>query len=50
MHGRPWVIQDATRRLDETRRLEQGEAKLTLPRWTLIKAQERLTPKQQGQL
>ena len=44
------VIQDATRRLDETRRLEQREAHTTLPRWSLVKAQERLTPKQQTPL
>lgn len=40
------LIQDANRRLDETRRLEQAEAKKTLPRWPLLKGQERLTPKQ----
>src|SRR3989338_11113604 len=44
------VIQDATRRLEETRRLEQSEAKTALPRWPLVKGQERLTPKQQAQL
>lgn len=44
------VIQDATRRVDETRRLEQAEARTALPRWPLVKAQERLTPKQQAQL
>jgi len=44
------LIQDANRRLDETRRLEQGEAKVTLPRWPLLKAQEQLTPKQAAQL
>lgn len=44
------VIQDATRRVDETRRLEQAEAHTSLPRWPLVKAQERLTPRQQGQL
>lgn len=44
------VIQDANRRLDETRRLEQGEARTTLPRWPLLKGQERLTERQQTQL
>jgi len=42
------VIHDANRRLDETRRLEQGEARTVLPRWPLLKGQERLTPKQQA--
>lgn len=40
------VIQDANRRLEETRRLEQSEAKTTLPRWPLVKGQERLTARQ----
>lgn len=44
------VIQDANRRLEETRRLEQGEARTTLPRWPLVKGQERLTTRQQRQL
>lgn len=44
------VIQDANRRLEETRRLEQGEARTTLPRWPLVKGQERLTERQQSQL
>lgn len=44
------LIQDANRRMEETRRLEQSEAKQALPRWPLVKGQERLTPKQQGQL
>lgn len=42
------VIADANRRVDETRRLEQGEAKTTLPRWPLLKRPERLTAKQQA--
>jgi len=44
------VIHDANKRLDETRRLEQNEAKTTLPRWPLLKAQERLTDKQRMRL
>lgn len=44
------VIQDANRRLDETRRLEQAEAKVTLRRWPLVKAPDHLTPRQQRQL
>ena len=44
------VIADANRRVDETRRLEQGEAKTTLPRWPLLKRPETLSAKQEGQL
>lgn len=44
------VIQDANRRVDQTRRLEQAEAHTSLPRWPLLKAQERLTAKQQTRL
>jgi transposase len=44
------VIQDANRRLEETRRLEQAENKKKLPRWPLVKGEERLTPRQHGQL
>jgi transposase len=44
------VIADANRRLDETRRLEQAEAKTPLPRWPLLKAEERLTERQREQL
>lgn len=44
------VIQDANRRLDETRRLEQNEAKKPIPRWPLVKARERLSPKQEAVL
>jgi transposase len=40
------VIQDANRRLDATRRLEQGEQKQPIPRWPLVKGRERLSPKQ----
>lgn len=44
------VIQDANRRLDETRRLEQNEGKKPIPRWPLVKARERLSPKQEAVL
>jgi transposase len=43
------VIQDAHHRLDEVRRLEQAEAGQAIPRWPLLKAAERLTPRQQAQ-
>jgi len=43
------VIQDANHRLDAVRRLEQAEAGQTIPRWPLLKAAERLTPRQQAQ-
>lgn len=44
------LIQDANRRIEETRRLEQSEARRVIPRWPLIKGRERLTPKQQVKL
>jgi transposase len=44
------VIADANRRLDETRRLEQGEAKTRIERWPLVKNKENLTPRQTEQL
>jgi transposase len=44
------VIQDANRRLDETRRLEQGELKRIIQRWPLVKGEERLTAKQRQYL
>jgi transposase len=40
------VIQDANRRVDETRRLEQREARTPIPRWPLLKGRERLSPRQ----
>jgi transposase len=44
------VIADANKRLDETRRLEGAEAGESLPRWPLLKGEERLTPRQAGAL
>lgn len=44
------VIADANRRLDETRRLEAAETHASLPRWPLLKGQERLTARQARQL
>ena len=44
------VIADANRRLDETRRLEAAEAKEALPRWPLLKGQERLSERQSTRL
>ncbi|SMB90233.1 Transposase [Thermanaeromonas toyohensis ToBE] len=44
------VIQDANRRLDEARRIEQEASKEKIPRFPLIKAKERLTPRQQEAL
>ena len=44
------LIADANRRLDETRRLEQGEAKTSIPRWPLVKNQENLSHRQREQL
>jgi transposase len=44
------VIADANRRLDETRRLEQNEARTPLHRWPLVKNAENLTPRQRQQL
>jgi transposase len=40
------VIQDANRRLDETRRLEQNEARKSIERWPLVKKPENLTVRQ----
>jgi transposase len=44
------VIADANRRLDETRRLEGGVLGETLPRWPLLKGQERLSERQAARL
>lgn len=44
------VIQDANRRVDETRRLEQELNKKAIARWPLLKGEERLTPKQAQRL
>ena len=44
------LIQDANRRLDETRRLEQSESKKALYRWPLVQNREDLTVKQSQQL
>ena len=44
------LIQDANRRLDETRRLEQSESKKALARWPLVKKREDLSAKQLEQL
>lgn len=44
------VIADANRRLDETRRLEAAAAGEALPRWPLLKGEERLTPRQAARL
>lgn len=44
------VIADANKRLDETRRLEAAAAGEVLPRWPLLKGEERLTPRQVTQL
>lgn len=44
------VIADANRRLDETRRLEQGERRTAIKRWPLLKRPERLSDKQREQL
>jgi len=43
------LIQDANRRLDETRRLEQAEGGWAIPRWPLLKNAEKLTPAQERQ-
>lgn len=40
------VLQDANRRVDEARRVEQELGKRKIPRWPLLKNQEELTPKQ----
>lgn len=44
------VIADANQRLDATRRLEGAEAHEVLPRWPLLKGQERLSERQQARL
>lgn len=44
------VIQDANRRLDQARILEQQDWRRSIPRWPLVKNFERLTPKQELQL
>jgi len=44
------VIADANKRLDETRRLEGAEAGEALPRWPLLKGEERLTERQAARL
>jgi len=44
------IVADANRRLDETRRLEQEEARKAIPRWPLVKGAENLSPKQKEQL
>ncbi|MBX5466900.1 MAG: ISL3 family transposase [Firmicutes bacterium] len=44
------LLQDANRRLDEIRRLEQAEVRTAIPRWPLVKGHEHLTPRQQAQL
>ncbi|NMP23892.1 ISL3 family transposase [Sulfobacillus harzensis] len=44
------VVHDANRRLDDIRRLEQQETGHAIPRWPLVKAQERLTPRQAAAL
>lgn len=43
------LIQDANRRLDETRRLEQAEGGKAIARWPLLKNAEKLTELQQRQ-
>lgn len=44
------LVQDANRRLDAIRRLEQAEGRTPIPRWPLVKGAEHLTPRQQEQL
>jgi len=44
------VIQDANRRLNEARKIEQEASKEKIPRLPLIKAKEKLTPRQQEKL
>ncbi|MCY0900209.1 MAG: ISL3 family transposase [Firmicutes bacterium] len=44
------LIQDANRRLDEIRRLEQAASRTAIPRWPRVKGSEHLTPQQQAQL
>ncbi|MCL6563187.1 MAG: transposase [Firmicutes bacterium] len=44
-------VQDANRRLDAIRRLEQAESRTSsIPRWPLVKGRVRLTARQQAQL
>ena len=44
------IIQDANRRVDETRRLEQSLQRKEIARWPLLKGEERLTEKQREAL
>lgn len=44
------VIQDANRRVDEARRLEQQVTRQLMPRWPLVKNEEDLTERQAAQL
>ncbi len=44
------VLQDANRRVDEARRIEQEVTGCRIPRWPLVKNEEDLTPKQARQL
>lgn len=44
------VIQDANRRVDEARRVEQAVTRQRLPRWPLLKNEEDLTERQAAQL
>ena len=44
------IVADANRRLDETRRLEGGALREPLPRWPLLKGQERLSARQAARL
>ncbi|MCL6561490.1 MAG: ISL3 family transposase [Firmicutes bacterium] len=42
------LVQDANRRLEEIRRLEPEESRTPIPRWPVVKGQERLTAQQQA--
>lgn len=44
------LIADANRRLDETRRIEQSEARAGIQRWPLVKNPENLSARQQDKL
>ena len=44
------LIRDATSRVDAIRRIEQAEAKRPIPRWPVVKGEEKLNPRQQLQL
>lgn len=44
------VVQDANRRLDECRKVEQDACKVSIPRYPLLKPREKLTPRQIQQL